>query len=109
MLRRLSGAYAVMGRVRQDDNSQLDTGFIPITDAPHAIELDWVRSSGADATDGTVEMWVDGVAVASLTGSDNNLAGVDFVRMGGLSVKSAASGTLYWDEFVSRRGSYIGP
>jgi hypothetical protein len=109
VLRRLAGAYAVMGRVRQDDNSQLDTGFIPITDGPHAIELDWVRSSGQDAADGTFAMWIDGVLVASLVGSDNNLAGVDFVRMGALSVKSAADGVLYWDEFVSRRETYIGP
>jgi hypothetical protein len=34
---------------------------------------------------------------------------VDFVRLGALSVKTAASGTLYWDEFESRRASFIGP
>jgi hypothetical protein len=109
VLRRLSGAYAVMGRVRQDDNSQMDTGFLPISNAPHAIELSWTRSSGADAADGTFEMWIDGTSVATLAGGDNNLAGVDFVRLGALSVKSGASGVLYWDEFVSRRESYIGP
>jgi hypothetical protein len=29
--------------------------------------------------------------------------------MGALSVKPGASGTLYWDEFESRRDDYIGP
>jgi hypothetical protein len=28
---------------------------------------------------------------------------------GALSVKTGAAGTLYWDEFVSRRQTYIGP
>jgi hypothetical protein len=109
VLRRISGAYSLMARVRQDDNSQLDTEFIPITDAPHVVELRWTRSSLADASDGTFEMWIDGASVASLTGSDNNLAGIDFVRLGALSVKSSAQGTLYWDEFVSRRDTYVGP
>jgi hypothetical protein len=31
------------------------------------------------------------------------------MRLGALSVKAGASGTLLWDEFVSRRRSYIGP
>jgi hypothetical protein len=29
--------------------------------------------------------------------------------MGALSLKTGANGTLYWDEFESRRESYIGP
>jgi hypothetical protein len=30
------------------------------------------------------------------------------VRLGALSVKSGAAGTMYWDEFESRREPYIG-
>jgi hypothetical protein len=33
----------------------------------------------------------------------------DFVRLGALSVKSGASGDVYWDEFESRRKTYIRP
>ena len=40
---------------------------------------------------------------------DNSLSAVDFVRLGALSVKAGASGTLYWDEFESRRQGEIGP
>jgi hypothetical protein len=108
VLRRLGGVYAIMGRARQDDNSQADTGFFTVSDGPHAIEIDLVRASGPDAFDGAFELWIDGVSMIQLTGLDNHLSEVDFVRLGALSVKSGAAGTLYWDEFESRRGSYIG-
>jgi len=108
VLRRLSGNYAVMGRARQDDNSQADTGFFPISDGAHAIEIDLVRASDTEALDGTFELFIDGVSMNQLTGLDNSLAEVDFARMGALSVKTGAGGTMYWDEFESRRGTYIG-
>jgi hypothetical protein len=47
--------------------------------------------------------------VSLLTGLDNSISAVDFVRMGALSVKAGASGTMFWDEFVSRRDNLIGP
>jgi uncharacterized protein YkwD len=114
VLRRLSGAYSIMARTRLDDDSQADTAFVPITDAPHVIEIDWKRSSSPAASDGWLYLWIDGNAagsnpVAALTGLDNNLSAVDFARLGALSVKSGASGTLYFDEFESRNQSYIGP
>ena len=49
---------------------------------------------------------VRGAPAATL---DNSLSAVDFVRLGALSVKAGASGTMYWDEFESRRQDGIGP
>ena len=109
VLRRVGGVYAVMARARLDDNSQVDTAFFTITDAPHAVEIDLQAASGPDAQDGWLELWVDGVSVQRLTALDNHLATADFVRLGALSVKAGARGTLFWDEFVSRRGTAIGP
>jgi hypothetical protein len=109
VVRLLSGQYGLMGRVRQDDNSQTDTGFFPISDGPHYVEVDWKRSSGPDALDGTFQMWIDGVSVSTLTGLDNSVSSVDFARLGALSVKAGATGTLFWDEFESRRRTDIGP
>ena len=109
VLRRLSGTYALMLRCREDDNSQDDSGFFTIPDAPHVVELDWKRSSGPDALDGSCALWIDGVGVSSHTNLDNSVSGVDFVRMGALSVKTGATGSLFWDEFESRRLSPIGP
>jgi hypothetical protein len=109
VLRRIGGQYALMARVRQDDNSQVNTAFFDVTDAPHTVELDWKRSSAPDANDGRLELWIDGVLRATLTGLDNSLSQVDFARMGALSVKTGASGTLFFDGFESRRRTYIGP
>jgi hypothetical protein len=109
VLRRQGGAYSLIGRARLDDGAQADTPPVPIADGPQFVEIDWRRASGPDANDGAFEMWVDGTSVAALSSLDNDLSAVDFVRLGALSVKSGASGTMYWDEFESRRGSYIGP
>jgi len=109
VLKRQAGVYSIEGRCRLDSGAQADTGFFNISDGPHAIEIDWKRSSAAGANDGTFELYVDGVSKAQLTGLSNSVSAVDFVRMGALSVKPGANGTLYWDEFESRRLSYIGP
>ena len=109
MLRRQAGVYALMLRCRLDDNSQDNGGFVTISDGPHAVELDWKRSSGPAAADGSCRMSVDGAEVSARTGLDNSVSGVDFVRLGALSVKNGASGSLYWDEFDSRRLNPIGP
>jgi hypothetical protein len=29
------------------------------------VEVDWQRASGPDALDGSLEMWIDGVSVAT--------------------------------------------
>jgi hypothetical protein len=109
VLRRLDGAYALAGRARLDDDSQHDTGFFPITDDEHFVEIDWRRASGADANDGALEMWIDGTSVYATASLDNSAGGVDFARLGAISAKEAAAGTLYLDEFESRRSTYIGP
>jgi hypothetical protein len=103
VLRRIGGQYAIMGRARLDDNSQANTGFVDITDDVHTIDLYWHRSSGPDANDGTFEISIDGGPPSTLTGLDNSLSSVDFVRLGALSVKPGATGNLYWDAFASSR------
>ena len=109
VLRRLGGAYAVLGRARLDDNSQADTGFFAISDAPLVIEFDLTPASGPGAEDGSFELRIDGLTQTVLTGLDNSLAGVDLARMGALSVKTGAAGTLYWDAFESWRTGFTVP
>ena len=108
VLRRVNGAYSLLARARLDDGSQHDTAVIPITTEQHFIEVDWKRSSGPSANDGSFQVWLDGRSVHAATALDNSVSSVDFVRMGALSVKGGASGTLQLDEFESRRATYIG-
>ena len=109
ILRRQGGQYALMGRARRDDNSQANTGFFPISAAQHFVELRWVRATAPGAANGIFELWIDGVQQASITTLDSYVSTLDFVRMGALSVKTGAAGTLYFDEFESRRETTIGP
>jgi hypothetical protein len=108
VLRRRDGEFSIRGRARLDDNTQAETPFIPITDEPHVIEIDLRLATAPSTSDGYLILSVDGdnTLVAFL---DNHLAEVDFVRMGALSAKAGANGTMYWDEFESRRQSAIGP
>jgi uncharacterized repeat protein (TIGR01451 family) len=103
VLRRLNGLYSLMGRVRTDDNVQHDTGWFAITDAPHLVEIDWMRASGPSTNDGYLKFWLDGALMTTVGGLDSSISSVDFVRLGALSVKTGAAGTMYWDEFESRR------
>ena len=109
VLRRRAGRYALRASVRLDDDTQAETAFIPLSAGAHAVELDWHRASGAGAADGFLHLWLDGVPVSTFDGLANSRSPVDFVRLGALSVKGGASGTLFWDEFESRRETYIGP
>ena len=104
-----AGAYSIEGRCRLNDNRQADTGFFAIGAGPHWVEIDWQRATTPIAADGRFELFIDGTSRAVLTGLANGASAVDFVRLGALSVKTGANGTLYWDEFESRRQGYVGP
>jgi len=109
VLKKQSGQFSLMGRTRLDDGSQVDTTFVDITAAPHAVEIEWVRATSSVSADGEFRFWIDGVLRGELRNLQNNVSSVDFVRMGALSVKSGASGTLFWDDLDSRRRGYVGP
>jgi hypothetical protein len=109
VLKRQGGAYSLETRVRRNDGTRADTGFVPISDGPHVVELDWQRATGPGVSDGLLEMWIDDTFAALLVGIDNDLSYVDFARLGALAIKTGAAGTLYFDQFESRRRSYVGP
>ncbi len=109
VMRRLGAQYSVMARVREDDGTTSDTAFFNVTDAPHAVEIAWQRATAPAAHDGTFQMWIDGAPVATLAGLDSASRRIDFARLGLMSVKAGASGTVYLDGFESRRRTFIGP
>jgi len=41
--------------------------------------------------------------------SDDDQSVIESVRMGALSIKTGAAGTMYYDQFESRRQVLIGP
>jgi hypothetical protein len=109
VLKRQAGAYDLEARVRRNDGTRVDTGFFPITDAPHFFEVDWQRATGPGASDGSLQLRIDGTLMTTLSGIDNDQSPIDFARMGMLSVKTGAGGTAFYDQFESRREVVIGP
>jgi hypothetical protein len=109
VLRRLSSAYSVKARVRLDDGTRADTAFLPISDGPQFLEFDWARSSAPGANDGAFTLQIDGTVSIQLAALDNDLSSIEFARLGALAVKTGAAGTLFFDQFESRRQRFIGP
>src|SRR6185503_17981624 len=109
VLKRQGGAYSIETRVRRNDGTRVDTGFVPLSNAPHFLEFSWRRATRSGAIDGSLEMWIDGTSMATLSGIDNDLSSIDFARLGALAVKTGAAGTLFFDQFDSRRRNYVGP
>jgi hypothetical protein len=108
-LRFASGAYQIRGLIRTDLGSTL-TPWVPISDAPHTIEIDWAAATSAGANNGFFTLWVDGIQAASLTGIDNDTHRVELARLGpSAGIDAGTSGTEFFDAFVSTRSMYIGP
>ena len=108
------GQYMLLFRARQNDGTFADSPFINITDAAHLIEVDWRRASTPAGTDGQMRIWVnggvsEGVPTATISNIANGSQGIDRTWLGTINIKPNASGTLYFDEFESRRQTYIGP
>ena len=108
VLRLKDGQYGLMARARPDGNEIVDGVFHPITHGTHVVEIDWRRSSPG-GRDGWLLLWIDGQAAEQLTGLDNGGSALAFARLGAMSLKAGAEGTLSFDNFESRRDSYIGP
>ena len=105
-----AGGYQIKAAVLNDSSTWSETNWFSITDAPHAIELDWRAASGAGANNGGLTLWIDGVQQADLTGIDNDTWRLDRARLGAVAgLDAGTSGTYYFDAFESRRQTYIGP
>ena len=104
-----SGAYQVRAALLNDGSTWTNTSYVTISDAAHAIELDWRAATSAGANNGGLTMWIDGVQQADLTGIDNDTRRTDRLRLGATAdLDSGTSGTYYFDAFESRRQTYIG-
>jgi uncharacterized protein YjiK len=105
-----NGAYQLRAALQGDGSTWTNSNWLTISDAPHAIELDWRAATAAGANNGGLTLWIDGVQQANLTGVDNDTRRIDQARLGAVSgVDTGTRGTYYFDAFESRRQNYIGP
>lgn len=104
----ISSSYQLSALVRTD-TTETGTGFYTLSDAPHAIEIEWQAASYDGANDGFLSLWIDGVVQQTLSGIDNDTWQIDTISMGAVNgVDTGTRGTYYFDTFESRRSSYIG-
>ena len=109
-LRFQATGYELRALLLNDTKGWISTNWIPLSDAPHAIELDWRSSTAAGANNGGLTFWMDGVQQADLTGVDNDTRRIDQARLGPSNgIDSGTRGTYFIDTFESRRSTYIGP
>ena len=109
-LRFQATGYELRALLQNDAKVWISTSWIPLSDAPHTLELDWRAATAAGANNGGLTFWIDDVQQANLTGVDNDTRRIDQARLGAASgVDDGTRGTYFFDAFESRRSTYIGP
>lgn len=105
-----AGDYLVRASLLNDGINWTNTPWFILSDAAHAVEIDWRAATSPSAFDGGLTLWIDGVQRADLTGVDNDTRRIDSARLGAVSgVDTGTRGTYYVDAFKSSRQTYIGP
>ena len=108
----VSGVYKIRAFGITDAGGLSGVSAYDITDAPHYIECHLQRAANSGSSDGTLDLWIDGVHKEQKTGIDNydiwsDIDGIalDFERWAG-----TISGTFYMDELrANDDGGEIGP
>jgi hypothetical protein len=109
-LRFQATGYELRTLLVNDAKAWTSTNWFPVSDAPHALELDWRAATAAGANNGGLTFWIDGVQQADLTGIDNDTRRIDQARLGAASgIDTGTRGTYFFDAFESRRLTHIGP
>ena len=103
VLKRQSGQYSVQVRVRLNNGTLFSSPFVNISNATHLIEMDWRRATTPAGTNGTVHFYIDNSLTFVISGLANGSTPIDFARLGAMSVKTGASGAMYYDEFEDWR------
>jgi len=104
-----TASYQLQASIR-NGNGWMYSSWFTISDASHAIELDWRASTSLVTPDGSLTFWIDGVQQANITGVNNAARRIDSIRLGVVNgVNTGTRGTYYFDAFESRRQTYIGP
>jgi hypothetical protein len=111
VVRRVSGVnrLSAYARLNSGNESQI-ASTVALANGWREIEVNWSKATAAGAGNGQLGLWVDGVARSGLTGLNNDLEVVNYVRWGSVNgVAVSTSGTLRLDDFASQRTGYIGP
>jgi hypothetical protein len=106
-----SGGYRIRAMILDDGWDSHLTSYYSISDAPHYIEIDWTRASGAGANNGSLSLWIDGALRETVSGIDNDTWTLQYIYYGAPDgIDAGTSGDFYMDQIVANDdGSEIGP
>ena len=99
---RTGTTYYILAYIYNDAGTNSVTSGYSITDAPHYVEVDLIRSTNSTSNNGSLQLWIDGSSKETISGIDNydRLAAVNAFYWGGITKPSSPSGTVYLDELV---------
>ena len=97
-----NGNYQLQVGTRSNTGSWWLSNWIPISDAPHEIEIEWRGASAPGSNNGYLILRVDQVQRFSTPNMDNDTLRVDSLQIGPLfGIGSGTLGTYYIDRFES--------
>jgi hypothetical protein len=105
-----SGAYKLRPRIVKDSTSNTNGGKYAISNDWHVVEIEWQASSAPGANNGFLSLWIDDVLMGTISNVDNDLQRLDQAKLGVTEgADLTTSGSMFFDQFESRRNTYIGP
>ncbi len=103
-LQKTATSYQIRSGLLNDAGTWTDTSWYDVPNSWTAVEIHYQ----AFANSGSLSLWLDDVQKQSLTFIDNDARTITDIRLGAQGVETGTSGTIYFDDFESRRFSYIG-
>ena len=78
--------------------------WVTLSDAPHAVRIEWWAADEPGDDDGGIRLWLDGILVGERLGLDNDEKVIGRERFGVLGVDPGTAGSIYLDAFRSWQG-----
>lgn len=101
-LRRLGGAWELVGIIRDDSGAAFRTGWYPVRTGWNQVVVGWQRAAAPSTNGGALAVWLNGVRVFAGSGIDNDTLAIDSVQLGILGgLQAGSNGVLLIDDFVS--------
>lgn len=98
----LADSYQIRAGLMADNGAWLYTERGVISDAPHAIEVEWKAASSPVEHDGFLRLWIDGTELGGVSGVNNDTGVMDQVHLGALTgIDHTTRGTEFFDAFES--------
>jgi hypothetical protein len=107
-VRGVTGGYEIRIRARVAGGSMTSSAWAPLSNGPHTVEVGWTAASLASGRNGLASLWLDGSLVRSIGGLTNGTFRLETARLGLQNMTRTVTGTEFFDNFASTRGSYIG-